>query len=222
MKSVHKFFIKRNIYSIVFSVLLSVVFVALGVGAATTISTSITTDGALTVNGNSTLGDAVGDSVTANAYFTQLRVGTGSTFANIGTVGADELGVEGAVEIDGVAWLTGGLVSAASSTASGAFNVHGVLQASSTALLGSTVNVYGTGTSTFIGGVDTARLNVSATSTFSSGATTTLSVISTDSNSGGCLELWGTDASPYRIYVAATSSASVDFRNLVVEAGRCQ
>lgn len=75
--------------------------------AATTISTSITTEGDLQVDGNSTIGSAVGDSVTANAYFTQLRIGTGSTFGHIGTVGADELGVEGDIEIDGTAYFDG-------------------------------------------------------------------------------------------------------------------
>lgn len=75
--------------------------------AATTISTSITTEGDLQVDGNSTIGSAVSDSVTANAYFTQLRIGTGNTFENIGTVGADELGVEGNVEIDGSVYIAG-------------------------------------------------------------------------------------------------------------------
>lgn len=63
-------------------------------------STSLFTDTA-TFYGNMTLGDAVGDSVTANGYFTQLRIGTGTTFDQIGTVGTDELGVEGDAEIDG-------------------------------------------------------------------------------------------------------------------------
>src|SRR3989338_10664440 len=69
--------------------------------------------GAVTTYGNATLGDAVGDSVTANAYFTQLRIGTGTTFDQIGTVGADELGVEGNAEIDG----TLSIGTAASTTA---------------------------------------------------------------------------------------------------------
>ena len=69
--------------------------------------------GAVTTYGNATLGDAVGDSVTANAYFTQLRIGTGTTFDQIGTVGADELGVEGDAEIDG----TLSIGTAASTTA---------------------------------------------------------------------------------------------------------
>src|SRR3989344_1771430 len=55
--------------------------------------------GAVTTYGNATLGDAVGDSVTANAYFTQLRIGTGTTFDQIGTaasttalrVGSDQI-----------------------------------------------------------------------------------------------------------------------------------
>lgn len=84
------------------------VFAVVGlVQAATTISTNIVTEGDLQVDGNSIIGSEVSDSVTANGYFTQLRIGTGSTFGHIGTVGADELGVEGDVEIDGTAYFDG-------------------------------------------------------------------------------------------------------------------
>lgn len=97
----------------------------LAVTGAMTASSTVQITGAVTTYGNVTLGDAVADSVTANGYFTQLRIGTGSTFGNIGTVGADELGVEGDVEIDGIAWF------------------DGVLQASSTVLLGGATTFYG-------------------------------------------------------------------------------
>ena len=40
-------------------------------------------------------------------YFDKMRIGTGSTFSNIGTVGDDELGVEGAMEVDGAAYFNG-------------------------------------------------------------------------------------------------------------------
>ena len=40
-------------------------------------------------------------------YFDKMRIGTGSTFSNIGVVGADELGVEGAMEVDGAAYFNG-------------------------------------------------------------------------------------------------------------------
>lgn len=127
----------RHALLIIASVLGAVTLSAAFAGAVTTIDTNINTGGTLTVSGAAaasstlqvtgavttygslTLGDAVADSVTANAYFTQLRIGTGSTFGHIGTVGSDELGVEGDVEIDGIAWF------------------DGVLQASSTALFGS-------------------------------------------------------------------------------------
>ncbi|MDP2874001.1 MAG: hypothetical protein Q8N84_01785, partial [bacterium] len=72
-------------------------------------SGGIQVTGATSLKGNMTLGDAATDSITATGYFTQMRVGTGTVFGNIGTVGPDELGVEGAVEIDGAAWLDGAL-----------------------------------------------------------------------------------------------------------------
>jgi hypothetical protein len=241
MKNAHHLMKRYNIYGIALAVVFSVAFVALGVGAATTISTNISTDGTLTVtgastlsgaltvsgasthNGDVTLGDAVTDSVTATAYFTQLRIGTGSTFGNIGTVGADELGVEGAVEIDGIAYLDGGAIAAASSTASAAFNVHGVLTASSTLLVGSAATFGSTVTVNSAASTTPAQeLTVSGDAMLTSAATSTVVFDSTDAESGGCVQLQGTDGSVYRIYIAATSSASVDFRNLVVEAGACQ
>jgi hypothetical protein len=102
-------FIKNagNGWAFAIIVVLMVFSVMSVVQAATTISTNIVTEGTLQVDGSSTLGDAVSDSVTANAYFTQLRIGTGSTFGHISTVGADELGVEGDVEVDGTAYFDG-------------------------------------------------------------------------------------------------------------------
>lgn len=129
------------------------VFLVVGVvEGATTISTNISTGGTLDVTGASTftgavnasstfmvtgavttwgsvtLGDAVADSVTANAYFTQMRIGTGSTFGGIGTVGADELGVEGAMEVDGISYLDGNVQFngyATTTAASGNFATEG-------------------------------------------------------------------------------------------------
>lgn len=95
----------RHIVFVALSLIGGITLGATLVGAVTTISTNIVTEGDLQVDGNSTIGSAVGDSVTANAYFTQLRIGTGSTFGWIGTVGADELGVEGAIEVDGAAYF---------------------------------------------------------------------------------------------------------------------
>lgn len=88
-------------------------------------STTALFTGAVTTYGNATLGDTVSDSVTANAYFTQLRIGTGSTFGNIDTVGADELGVEGAVEIDGAAYLDGAVYASSTLQATGDVVLYG-------------------------------------------------------------------------------------------------
>mgnify|MGYP001566403150 CR=1 FL=1 len=125
--------------------------------------------GAVTVYGDSTIGDAVTDSVTANAYFTQLRIGTGSTFGNIGTVGADELGVEGAVEIDGAAYLDGGVY------------------ASSTLQVTNDVVLYG--------GSDALTL------TTTNAATSTLVV--------GCIQTYATStASPIKLTLGSTLTAT--------------
>lgn len=106
------FTIKRErLLTIASAIAIVALFSGATVFATTTISTNIVTEGDLQVDGNSTIGSAVSDSVTANAYFTQLRIGTGATFDAIGAVGADELGVEGNAEIDGTLRVDG-LVSA--------------------------------------------------------------------------------------------------------------
>src|SRR3989344_2202540 len=107
MKSAFSFIRRGEWLTVTLAVVIAVVGVVGLVQAATTISTNVVTEGDLQVDGNSTIGSAVGDSVTANAYFTQLRIGKGSTFGHIGTVGADELGVEGDIEIDGTAYFDG-------------------------------------------------------------------------------------------------------------------
>lgn len=101
MKNSFSFIKDGGWLSMTIAVVVGVLFVVGGVQAATTISTDIVTAG------STTLGDTVADIITANGYFTQVRIGTGSTFENIGTVGADELGVEGDVEIDGSVYIAG-------------------------------------------------------------------------------------------------------------------
>ncbi|TSC99999.1 MAG: hypothetical protein Greene101415_1003 [Parcubacteria group bacterium Greene1014_15] len=86
--------------------------------------------------------------------------------------------------IGGVSWLaptttTLGFITTASSTVNAAFNVQGILQASSTLLVG------GTGTSTFAGGISATYLNLTGTtasSTFANGINIT----------GGCFAKNGT------------------------------
>jgi len=184
-----------NLLKMVIAVVVGVLFVVGGVGAATTISTNVVTEGDLQVDGNSTIGSAVSDSVTANAYFTQLRIGTESTFGHIGTVGADELGVEGDTEIDGTLW------------------VDGVLQASSTLLVGSTATITATttvGTSTLYAGPGSIRVGIGTTTPLgllhvenqiasSSIIVSTKkgsvggSIILEDTDGAGCTEIFGLD-----------------------------
>jgi hypothetical protein len=83
-------------------------------------STTALFTGAATFYGNVTLGDGVGDVITATGYFTQARIGTGTTFGHVGAVGADELGVEGDVEIDGTAWFDGSLRASSTALITGA------------------------------------------------------------------------------------------------------
>ena len=110
---------RRDVFIVAISAVLALLLLAGIAQATSTISTNISTGGTLTVDGASTLtgavttagavtlGDAVADAITANGYFTQMRIGTGSTFDIIGTVGADELGVEGDMEVDGTASFSG-------------------------------------------------------------------------------------------------------------------
>lgn len=123
------------------------------VRAATTIGTNVNTEGTLTVtgasalNGNVTLGDTVADIITANGYLTQARIGTGSTFGHISTVGADELGVEGEMEVDGTAWFDGSLRASSTLMVTGAATLHNTLAVTGITTLTGALN-FGTASST--------------------------------------------------------------------------
>jgi len=97
-------------------------------------------DGAAQFDGNVTLGDAGADIVTVNsddfrftagakvtfpdtAYFTQLRIGTGSTPDNAAAIAADGLFVEGAAEIDGALRVDGALTANAGVGSAAGFSV---------------------------------------------------------------------------------------------------
>ncbi len=84
-----------------------------------TLYSTLNVAGATTLDGDVTLGNATTDVITPTGYLTYARIGTGSTFGHISTVGADELGVEGDVEIDGTAWFDGALTNAGLGTFSG-------------------------------------------------------------------------------------------------------
>ncbi len=75
---------KKNLFSVVFSVVLSFVFVAVAAYGATTISTNISTEGTLTVTGLSSLGQASSTMFSANsAYFGATAT---STFSSAGVL----------------------------------------------------------------------------------------------------------------------------------------
>ena len=155
---------KQNVYTSALAVGLAIAFVALSASAASTISTNITTNGTLTVDGASTLTG----NVTAGADLTVTsgaRVGTGSTGTNITALADDSLFVEGAVEVDGITWGDGGVVANASSTVNSTLTVSGIFQASSTVLIG------GTGTSTTAGNFDAAA-DIEADQLYTSGTGT--------------------------------------------------
>lgn len=167
-------------------------------------SSTLQTTGALTTYGNVTLGDAVGDVITVNGYLTQARIGTGTTFDHVATIGADELGVEGEVEFDGTAWF------------------DGLLQASSTALFGGSVTNYGNLTfdkvatttvsflqaglnfdvNTFVIDPNSNRIGVGTSSPAAlfdvySSATTTITIDSSHATRGGCLKIKNSSGSGY-------------------------
>jgi len=108
----------KKFLTILLSVLLptflvgAVVSATTSVGDAVSVGTTLAVTGATTLNGNVTLGDDVNDILTPTGYFTYLRVGTSTTFGHIAAVGADELGVEGNVEIDGTTYLDGAVILA--------------------------------------------------------------------------------------------------------------
>jgi hypothetical protein len=214
--------IMRNTALVVLSVLAATTLGAALVGAASTISTNISTGGTLTVTGASTLtgavtasdtlavtgavttagavtlGDAVTDAITATGYFTQLRIGTGSTFTNIGTVGADELGVEGAMEVDGAAYFTAAVTLA--STLS-------VTSATSTLATTTVARLLTVGTTTPM----EARADV----IFDGAGTTTLWITSSTNTAAGCIQMENALGAPVRLYVTTGTA-------LRVEVGTCK
>ncbi|MDZ4284692.1 MAG: hypothetical protein U1A28_02625 [Patescibacteria group bacterium] len=210
---------------------------ALTVSGAVNASSTVLTTGLLTAFGGfiSNASSTVGSTLTVSGVFqasstaliSGLTTAVGGFISNASSTVGSTLNVSGVFQASSTA-LTGGLLTAAggivgsaSSTVNSSLNVSGVLNASSTVFA---QNLR----------VDTGTLGVGATSTpgqevgvlgdviASSGATTTIMLDSTDANSGGCLQLRSTDGVWYRLYIAATSTASVDFRNLVIDKGSCQ
>jgi len=223
----------RTFLGVFFSVLVTVFAVAVftyatTIGSDVSVTGALTVTGATTLNGKATLGNAVGDVITATGYFTQMRIGTDSTFDDIGTVGADELGVEGAMEVDGISYLDGGAITAASSTHStGVFNVGsgslGVASSTPQQELGVVGDAYISATLGVATSTAAQELAVTGDVFQSSSATTTHFLSSSGTNVGGCIEMLRSNGTKVRIYIGASTTAqATDTNFLVVEAGTCQ
>ncbi len=198
----------RDEINIFLASLASILVVAGAVYAASTISTSITTDDNLTVAGtvsftgtavNTTIsGGLIVDTSTLVADYTNNRVGIGTSTP--GTV----LGVNGDAVIAGL--VTMERFNATTTTA---------------------------GTSTIQGGLTIAtgggNVGIGTTSPFhqlgvDSAGTTTIGIGSTAANRGGCIQIQGVDGVSYRAFVNATTSLIWGAGTggfFVVQAGPC-
>src|SRR3989344_3134449 len=154
-------------------------FMVNGYATTTASNGNIATEGTLNAKGSVTLGDAVTDSTTANAYFTFLRIGTGNTFDILATVDADELGVEGAVEFDST------------------FNVA----ATSTMATTTIANLLTVGTTT--------PWQTNAEVIVDGSGTTTLWLTSSSAAAGGCIQMENALGVPSRIWISGTSTIMV-------------
>ena len=95
----------------------------------------LSTVGAATISlaGGITLGDAATDAITATGYFTQVRVGTGST-PDV-TFGVDDVFIEDTLEVDGAARFDGTV--ALGDAAADTITVTGALTVSNNSTIGS-------------------------------------------------------------------------------------
>ena len=214
---------------------------------ATTIGDNVTVTSALTVNGNTTLGNAATDTITMTGVFTgfvsnasstvsagvfnvggSLGVGSSTPAQELGVTGdayiSSTLTVEGASRIYGLGTLSGGYVSQASSTVSaGVFNVGsgslGVASSTPSQEVGIVGDVYidttlGVATSTA-----SQELGIRGSALFEEQTgTTTIGLNSNGTGVGSCIQLRGTNATMWRIYAGATTTAT---GNLRVEQGSC-
>ncbi len=84
-KKINKYFSKKLIY--ITSTVLSVLLVVGTTQAVTTLGLSVSTDGTLTVNGSSTLGDASSDTVTVNAQVSSSLTPSTNNSRDLGAFG---------------------------------------------------------------------------------------------------------------------------------------
>ena len=167
----------------------------LGASGATTLSSSLNVTGATTLTGAATLSSTL--DVSGNSTLASADIG-GAYSAGGGSgstiTAAGKAQFNGDLEINGFATTT---------AASGNFANQGTV---------------GVGTST-----PSQELGVAGDGIFVSSATSTITISSTASSKGGCLQLEGDNDTFYRAYVvASTTNAQGTNAVLRVESGACQ
>jgi len=240
MTFLNTLFKQRSLIPVTLAVIFSVLFIIGMVQAATTISTDITTGGniyatsTLVVDGNVTLGDAAGDVIiiTGNASTTNALTVGGDFFVNgnATTTSADgNISTEGTLTVAGATILNGNVTLGDAGTDT--LTVTANASTTEALTVGGDLFVNGNATTTSANGNFTTEGTVGVASTtpaeelgvtgdafFSSAATTTLFVHSTDGMTGaGCIEMTGSDGVQHRIYINLDDSTS-----LIIEAGNCQ
>jgi len=210
---------------------------SLTVDTTSTLTGNVTAGADLTVTSGARIGTgSTGTNITALADDTLFVEGAteidgitwsdGGIVSNASSTVNSTLTVSGVFQASSTAWTTGvlnavgGLISNASSTVGSTLNVSGVFQASSTALVnGLRVD---TGTLGVASSTPAQEVGIVGDVIMGSAATTSLIIGSTDAESGGCIQLRGTDGLHYRIYIVATTTPSTPTKGLYVEQGICQ
>ena len=242
----------KSIIPVTLSVVLSFVFVAVAAYASTTISTSITTggalnaDGASTLNGNVTLGDAVTDVVTITGYISMPN-----NYALVGTTTQSGLSI---LTLEATSTAAIPLtIRGYNGQVADLFRIHNVagtklfsisasgnasLANASTTALTTTGNVYVNGFATttasngyiltggFLGVGSTTAATTELT-VDSASATSTVNVASSSAVRGGCIQIEGANNTTYRIWIGDATTASTTGSGRVgfvvfAEAGTCK
>lgn len=211
---------QRDAVMAVFVALIFILAVVYSVFSDTTISSNINTGGTLTVSGVSTLSAATYASSTLQA------TGDGLFYDQL-SAGASTNSPTTTFNVTGSGYFTAGLGVGNATTGTGALNITGF------GVIGGRLGVVGSST-------PHQELGVEGDVAFNSNATTTLSIESTGSNVGTCIELKGgrTQAGLnwVRIYVGGTGATNSPAAGtgapaviqaggigyLIVEPGRCQ
>lgn len=199
----------RNFIFLVFAVMILSLSVIYTTGA-TTIGNNVSVTGTLTSTGNATLSGTL--AVTGTSDFTGATTFAGNN--TFGNAAADVNLFTGTLQASTTALFTSGFttygdwsINKTSETAV-SFGSAGINFDSNTLVIDPTNNRVGVGSSTPITefGVQSA-------------ATTTISVGSSGTNSGGCIQLKGTNGVNFRIFATASSSVT---KQLHVEEGACK